>query len=703
MHSSTARTSSLPLLLAILLLSAPLAAQTEGEDAPAETTLDEIVVTAKFSILEEEPVGAAGLDREEIMELPHFGDDLYRAVMVLPGTASGDITGRFAVRGGLHREILARLDGVELFEPFHLKDFQGIFTILDPQVMGGVDLIPSGFPAEYGDRLGSVLDLRSRVPSARRTNLGISFSNAWFGTAGTFGDGAGHYLASLRRGYLDIVLKLAPDDEEDDEDPAPRYWDSFVSVGYQLGASQSLALKVLAADDSLTFTEHDFDESTDITTGYGNDYVWLSHQGLLGSRAFVDTIVSAGRVSNDRQGQGLDGDEVAEVFDDRAVDILALRQDWNVQPSERHYLKWGLEARAYDASYVYRNFQRAFNRIDDPRFPPGEILRSFADDFDGEQYALYAADRLRLGRHLTAEVGLRYDSQTLTDEEQTSPRLNLVHDLGAGSSLVRLGWGRFYQSQRPHELGVEFGETAFHPAERSEHWTVGFEKQLRRLVLRADAYRREVADPRPRWETLFDPFSPFPEFASDVVKIAPTEAVAEGLELYVSRRGGGKFDWWLSYALSQVEDRLDGVWTQRSIDQTHALTWNASYRPSRKWNLNWVFTYHTGWPATDLTAELVFADDGSAQLVHSVGPFYAERHDDYHRLDLRASRTTRFEKRGELTFFIDVQNLYNRENARGVDVEEEAFHRADDGSIVVTFPQEDWLGLMPSFGVSWEF
>ena len=67
--------------------------------APLPVALDEIQVTASVSILREQPTAAFALDREEISELPHFGDDLYRAINVLPGTSGGDFSARFAVRG----------------------------------------------------------------------------------------------------------------------------------------------------------------------------------------------------------------------------------------------------------------------------------------------------------------------------------------------------------------------------------------------------------------------------------------------------------------------------------------------------------------------------------------------------------------------------------------------------------------------------
>jgi outer membrane receptor protein involved in Fe transport len=141
---------------------------------PLPVALDEIQVTASVSLLREQPAAAVALDRKEISELPHFGDDLYRAISVLPGTSNGDFSARFAVRGGLYDETLVKLDDQELMEPFHLKDFQGVFSILDPEAIGGLELTPGGFTAEYGDRMTGVLDMVTR----RRRKLGSESGSA---------------------------------------------------------------------------------------------------------------------------------------------------------------------------------------------------------------------------------------------------------------------------------------------------------------------------------------------------------------------------------------------------------------------------------------------------------------------------------------------------------------------------------------------
>ncbi len=173
----------------------------EQQAEPVAVALDEIDVTSSYSMLREE-IPHQTLDRVEIMALPHFGDDLYRAVMVLPATSGGDISGRFNVRGGLYGEVLVRLDGLEIFEPFHLKDYQGVFSILDPEVIGGVELLPGSYPAQYGDRMSGVLEmttLRAAPPRQKRLISSRTRADAALGISPRVRFSASRVLTSMSK------------------------------------------------------------------------------------------------------------------------------------------------------------------------------------------------------------------------------------------------------------------------------------------------------------------------------------------------------------------------------------------------------------------------------------------------------------------------------------------------------------------------
>ena len=143
--------------------------------------------------------------------------------------------------------------------------------------------------------------------------------------------------------------------------------------------------------------------------------------------------------------------------------------------------------------------------------------------------------------------------------------------------------------------------------------------------------------------------------------------------------------------------RVDGEWIPVAIDQTHALTLSAGYRFGR-WKLDAVWQYHTGWPITSLDASL----DADGEIDLAIGPIYGDRVDDYHRLDLRLSRNFSLDW-AQMELYIDVQNLYNRKNQRGLEYGEEAFAVQDDGSVAITPTIDDWLGVIPSFGITWSF
>lgn len=431
---------------------------------PRLVALKEINVTASASLLTDEPTAAVALDHRQIQELPHFGDDLYRAIAVLPSTTGADFSARFAIRGGLYDETLVNLDGQELMEPFHLKDFQGIFSILDPEMIGGVELTPGGFTAEYGDRMTGVLDMVARSPSQTRTGFGISFTNAWANSVGRFAGGKGSWIALARRGYLDIILNAAGADDDGNDPPDPRYWDLFGKLSFSPSPSHSLSLAVLLADDDLIFKQDDEDEFADVETGYTSRYAWLSSLNALSSSSFVTAALYVGEVSVDRGFVVINDPGSEELFlnDIRGSRLLGLRTGWEHDLSKRHYFRWGFDLRHYETDYDYELNAVIEDPINDPRFYPGNRVFSFHDTYEGEQYSLYATDRIRISDRFTAEIGLRFDHQTLIDDDQLNPRVNLLYRVGKTGAL-RLGWGHFAQSQRPYELMVQFGQTEFPP------------------------------------------------------------------------------------------------------------------------------------------------------------------------------------------------------------------------------------------------
>ncbi len=144
---------------------------------------------------------------------------------------------------------------------------------------------------------------------------------------------------------------------------------------------------------------------------------------------------------------------------------------------------------------------------------------------------------------------------------------------------------------------------------------------------------------------------------------------------------------------------LPTAWVPRTLDQRHAVGLNLIYRPNSKWQISSTFQYHSGWPATESIFVVDSLPDGSLTLAREVGELNALRLPAYHRLDLRFTRNFSV-GRGVLQAYLDIFNVYNRENLRsyGFSVQ------VNDG--VVSTRQvggEKLLPMLPSIGFRYVF
>lgn len=663
-------------------------------------TLEEIEVTSRRPWVLGEGVSTLALERDQALALPYLGDDLLRGLTLLPGTAGNDASARLSVRGGRSDEVMVRLDGLELLEPFHLKDFNDALSIVAPATIARVELLTGGFPAAYGERMGGVLDLTTLDPVwQRRTELGLSLFNAQAASSGTSPQGVSHWLGAVRGGSLELPFELLKEEEN------PRFWDAFAKVDRQLTDRQSLRANALAARDDLHFEDRDDDRLEAFRTTYRSAYGWLTHHAIVGRDRLLTSRLSYSRVTRDRGGQEETALRAFSLRDRRTLDVYGLAHEWTWRLADRHAVTWGLDIRSLKIDYDYRNDRLLGDPLAAIRSLDPIGSTDFHHTFRGNQYSAWVADHLQLGPRLTLDLGMRFDENTVTDDEHLSPRLGLSWAVGS-RDRVRASWGHYYQSQRVYELQVEDGEEVFAHDELAEHWLLGFEHVFGAgeaaapaWTLRAELYQRRIRNPRVRYENLFDPIAIAPELASDRVRFAATDSLAEGLELFLGGSAGRRVDWFLAYSYATTEDRIDGRDVPRANDQRHAAQLGLDYRLPGGTAINLAWRYHAGWPTTRIDARLAIGDHGEVVIEPILGPLNGERLPDYHRVDLRISRPLPV-PRGELLLILEVQNLLSRRNLRGFEVELSA---TGDGRAEVETHSESWGRALPSLSVRWTF
>ncbi len=658
-----------------------------------ESDIETVVVAASRYEISRDLAGSRfSLDRRTVQNMPDIGEDPLRVVQRLPGAAASGASARTHFRGGEENEIGIMLNGQWLFDPFHIRDYQNVFSAIDARAIDGVEVYTGGFPVRYGDRMsGMVLMDSLEAEDSRHHELGLSVFNTSLLTAGN--EGRRTWLFSARRGNLDLVI--------DPKFGRPAYFDVFGEFAFEFSPDSRLSMNVLYADDEVELIlETEPAERELVASNTRNAQAWLRLDSNWSPTLASSTVLSFLDFANRRSGETNDAEKmIARVRDDREVRRVGLRQDWTWSPSESRRVRWGLQAAWGEADYAYNGSAQYFGL--QALFGRPDVLRTAAAHPEGGSYAMYVSDRRRLSPGVVFEWGLRWDDQTYTDlssDSQLSPRFNVLYHFRDDTEF-RFSAGRYYQSQPIQSLQVEDGVTNYWPAQRADHVILGMRHLFANdVALRAEVFLKEIRELRPRFENLYDPLGVLPELQADRVRLDPSLAQARGIELSADR-AVGPWDWWATYTWSRVTDQIAVRDEPRSWDQRHALQTGFGWR-NDKWTFSAALSVHTGWPTTGLILEQTGLDSDGAPAYRAVpGPRNADRLPTYSSLDLRVSR--RFNvRRGTLLAFVEVSNALNRRNVCCIDWD------ITDGpgdSLVLENSRDYWMPLLPAIGILWEF
>jgi len=666
-------------------------------DEPVQPSLETVTVAAsRYHLSRELANSRFYIDQRTIQNMPDVGEDPIRIVQRLPGAAAGGISAKTHFRGGEEGETGIILNGHRLFDPFHVRDYQNVFSSIDARAINGLEVYTGGFPVRYGDRMSGLVLIDTLNPDRpRRTELGASVFNSTFLTSGTARNGETQWLVSARRGNLNIVL--------DGDLGDPSYYDLFGQLSVNISPDTQLSAIALYAEDGVVVVlEDNIEELEKSVSDTRNAQFLLRLDNRWASSLSSTSLAFLGTFRNDRVATTNDTEKyVAAVSDVRDIDLVGIGQDWTWRMTDSHRLQWGFKLEHSEAVFDYVS--------DVTYFELGELLAGTSDTQyrnisvspSGENYSLYLSDRWKFAERSIVELGLRWDMQTYTvanSEEQLSPRVSVFHAFTANTEF-RMSWGRFYQSQGIHELQIEDGISRYRPAQRADHLIAGINHRFsQRFSLRVEAYQKDMSRLRPRYENLYDPLALIPELAPDRVEIAPSSALARGIEVSLDYTGPDALSWWATYTLAKVHDIVDGESVLRSWDQRHSFLAGISWSGD-KWDLAVVGSVHSGWPRTNLTLTESSGVAGEAEFVAIPGPRNALRLSSFASIDARVSR--KFDvRRGTLTAFFEVSNVGDWRNICCVDYD---LGESLAGNTILDVSSDTWLPIFPAVGVLWEF
>ncbi|HEX9107157.1 MAG TPA: carboxypeptidase regulatory-like domain-containing protein, partial [Longimicrobiales bacterium] len=267
----------------------------------------------------------------DIKRIPGLAEaDVMRTVQVLPGViTTSDFSSAFHVRGGAADENLILLDGFPIYNPFHLG---GLFGVFNADMVSGAELLAGGFPASYGGRVSSVLNVESdpgRAGGGIDGAGGISLlasrlalgSDLSAGVAHALGLRSGRGRISARRSYFDEVLKPIADFPYHLTD-VQGYFEGWTPGGGRL------TLTGYTGGDVLDFTRPNESFPLRVRMDWGNDMVGARWSGGWGAGRLLDL-----RAGFTRFGAGIHFPDYADTRFTSSISQGLLRADVHVDAS----------------------------------------------------------------------------------------------------------------------------------------------------------------------------------------------------------------------------------------------------------------------------------------------------------------------------------------------------------------------------------
>ncbi|HMQ47054.1 MAG TPA: carboxypeptidase-like regulatory domain-containing protein [Saprospiraceae bacterium] len=665
---------------------------------PLQTPLDVVEVVDTLSEADSGKTNwtrHASLPVVDIERLPTFGgeSDLLRLTHLMPGVQTGtDGVGGLHVRGGDNGQNLILIDGAPLYNSSHGA---GLFSIFNSHAIRSAQLIKGSFPARYGGRVSSILDVRTKEGNLSHfsTKGDVGLLSGRLSIEGPIIPNKSSFFVSGRTSFIDWYLRPLTVKLKEKQGETGyidyRFHDLNIKANYSLGDKDKLYLSYYSGSDHYTNTGESVDSLHRISSA-GERLDYLAYYPYTEKTEWANQAVSLRwhRLINDQlsaeflafyssfnvQIDYSTADSLVDVSYQRLakrsfeqtlyhsqISDAGIKADFDWSPLPNHYIRFGALASHHTYLPGALEYVEELEKKDDDE-PP--LLQS--SEVRSQEYGLYLEDDLQVNKW-RFNIGFRAAGFLVQQKHYFSfePRLSAQRQLNKHLQLTAY-WGKMTQFLHllsnaslglPTELWVPATQNV--PPQRawqsglaldytlSNQWGIGIEtyyKQMNNLL----SYSEGI-DLLANWET----------------SVTMGKGDAYGVELLLRKRKGA-LQGWLAYGLARADRRFEflnnGSAFPYKYDRRHDLKLVAIYKASEWLDLsaNWILSSGFAVSLPQSQYELVLPDGASIDVL-DYGERNAFRMPIYHRLDVGAVfHFDTDEVMHQLHF--GVFNLYNRQN-----------------------------------------
>lgn len=664
--------------------------------------------------------GMHRLTAQVIKSLPALGGetDLIKVYQLTPGVQQGhEGTSGLHVRGGSPDQNLIMLDDVPLYNINHLGGFISAFNT---DAIKSSTLIKGGFPARFGGRLSSVLDVSMADGNLSKTsgNLSLGIISARFSLNGPIRKNESSYLISFRRFYFDLIAKPLAQRANSGSTVGYNFYDLNIKLSRIINTNNRVYFSLYNGDDkTLAGFREKTDDGTDFymqTNRWGNTMAALRWNHLFSSRLFSNTILhfTRYRVNNQLESETSNGNN-KYITENQLLSGIG---EISLKPGTEYYIN--PETRIYSGIQLTYRYFRPNNYTyyvsdGNQQFQSGHNHKMLMQAFEG---IIYFGGKITRPAGHTLELGGRINTFTINNRFYIIPepriKANFHHNKNLNSfvSFDQMSQNMHITGNNSIGMPVEYllPATKSIPPSLMKQLSAGLEyRSGNGIIYTSELYYKHFSqlamlkdgaslwEGRENWEALF---------------AGNGKGRAYGAEFMATRNEGNPTGW-ISYTLARSERKFDeinnGLIFPDQFDVRHCINIAMMLKIDEDADLSLAWVFNSGYRLT-LPVSKYYVPVEAGDYTHMNEMYIYSRRNEfktkpYHRLDI-SFNFHKQKKRYLRTFTLGIINLYNQRNPNAFYFTEiENFGPNNTRYKRITLMQRSFFPFMPNVGWSIRF
>ncbi len=664
------------------------------------TSINEVVISAKEKRQYENYSSFSRIDNKQLNYIPSLGGekDIIKALQLTPGVQGGlEGTNEIIVRGGEPGQNLFLLDNMPIYTPSHLF---GFFSAFNPDIVQSADIVRSGLTANYGGKMSSLVDVKTKPSSLDNANaifsLGLIASK--FYTQIPIVKNKSSLMLSFRRSYLDVLTKFRANYNLESERNEIGFYDAYLKYEHHISSKSLFSINYLRSKDKYYYIVDDTESSgsSEDMTGpnWGNDAFFLNFKQILKKNNSISLFGSIYNYNYNYINKSYFSGEL-----DNSYEKSTAIRDYTIKGESKIQLFDNLKV-IFGGSYIYHIISPSVITVND------DILVN--DKKYAEETALFINVFYDLDKKNKLSIGLRQNGYFAEEYNAfpIEPRLSLFTRFNDKWSLKSSLSRNVQFIHRIEDLSAGLPSEIWQISNEDLVFEDGYQASTE-INYNLDNQSLEIGmAPYLRW---MEGLATHSSYFSDLLLTTSLsrfsyegsgKGKAYGIELYCNKVFGSLFftsSYTYSFSYRKFENINDNNWYPSNYDRRHYFIFNTGYNLNEKYifSLNW--NYSSGQPVTLPSGRynLYYSSEYDTPAYYT-GYRNAYRLKDYHRLDI-SIQNKKIKRNGYRIWELSIYNVYNRKNPFCIGVETN--YSTEDGNTVsneVVLKQYSLFSIVPS-------